>query len=256
MSVLDEKWDLSQRAQEFFVYTTLGIVPKLTFDNGNYREYLKINYSYDVSKLSYKTYCAFMCAVQAYIDLARTCEYKEGCDSQKTEFKNSIYSYLAEHSIANENTDTLIENVHCKANKYNIFLRDGKAAEFTYGQSQKWVNMTLKYLYLLGIIKNTKGLHVPIDSYIIEALWDERNSEIKIPRSKRLDKEGNELYSEEKYKEHRKKYCYSDEKVKSWSLWDFENDYDSFRKSLPKGINTKWEHKKWIEISEKRKGVK
>lgn len=42
---------------------------------------------------------------------------------------------------------------------------------YTYGQAQKWINMTIKYLYILGSEFNDqdiKKLHVPIDSKIIE----------------------------------------------------------------------------------------
>ena len=70
---------------------------------------------------------------------------------------------------------------------------------FTYGNAQKWVNMTMKYLYLIYSIfsvyaesnnkfvdscgehidKISKFLHVPVDSYIIESVWD--NESIKLP---------------------------------------------------------------------------
>ena len=50
-----------------------------------------------------------------------------------------------------------------------VFLK----ARFTYGQAQKWVNMTLKYLWLLDMLPNGLSeaeLHVPVDSFILEAL--------------------------------------------------------------------------------------
>ena len=42
----------------------------------------------------------------------------------------------------------------------------------TYGQAQKWVNMTLKYMWLMGLIEDQKQLCVPIDNYILKKLRD------------------------------------------------------------------------------------
>lgn len=41
----------------------------------------------------------------------------------------------------------------------------------TYGQAQKWLNMALKNMWLLGLIEagKDKYLHIPIDNYIIKA---------------------------------------------------------------------------------------
>lgn len=42
---------------------------------------------------------------------------------------------------------------------------------FTYGNAQKWLNMALKYLWLLGALLNDikeNRLHTPIDSYILQ----------------------------------------------------------------------------------------
>ena len=98
---------------------------------------------------------------------------------------------------------------------------------FTYGNAQKWVNMTMKYLYLfdsLGL-KNrpiiideakAKCLHVPVDSYIIESVWD-KNVELPLIKEKLL--------------KDRTKGKYNNEKVKAWSKWE-DNEYQIFQKSL------------------------
>ena len=47
----------------------------------------------------------------------------------------------------------------------------------SYGQAQKWVNMTLKYMWLMGLIEEPviqKQLCVPVDNYILKALYDEQ----------------------------------------------------------------------------------
>ncbi|MCY1161783.1 hypothetical protein D9M71_19040 [compost metagenome] len=54
-------------------------------------------------------------------------------------------------------------------------------SELTYGQAQKWINMTLKYWLLLGesripsIDKNAKFFHIPIDSYVLTGMFNEKN---------------------------------------------------------------------------------
>lgn len=52
---------------------------------------------------------------------------------------------------------------------------NGSKSIFTYGNVQKWLNMVLKYLWLLGALPNDikeNRLHAPIDSYILQKLWN------------------------------------------------------------------------------------
>ena len=86
-------------------------------------------------------------------------------------------------------------------------------------------------------------LHIPVDSYIIEALWEENG--VKIPPNDNFT---------EKFENHRKNgNKFSDYKVKSWSNWN-KTDYEAFIESNKH--NLKWENDAWIEIAEKRKGIK
>lgn len=111
--------------------------------------------------------------------------------------------------------------------------------KFTVGQAQKWVNMTLKYLWLLDALpKNIgeKDLHVPIDSYIIEIAYDNKN------------KFDNALGLEEKPN-------------KSWSkLYKYEK-YFKIQEAIREAIKTnttnetipiKWKLLAWIEVAEKQ----
>lgn len=51
----------------------------------------------------------------------------------------------------------------------------------TYGQAQKWINMTLKYWLLLGenkienINKNARFFHIPIDSFVQKKMFCQKN---------------------------------------------------------------------------------
>ena len=50
---------------------------------------------------------------------------------------------------------------------------NGSRSIFTNGNAQKWLNMSLKYLWLLGALPNDikeERLHAPIDSYILQKL--------------------------------------------------------------------------------------
>lgn len=138
---------------------------------------------------------------------------------------------------------------------------------FTYGNAQKWVNMTMKYLYLIYSIfsvyaksnnkfvdscgehinKISEFLHVPVDSYIIESVWD--NESIKLPlNEKKLCKNG-------------KRGVYNSEKVVAWSKWRNENgEYYEFQNTLNDFINKEykltpidWEGPAWIDVAIKRK---
>lgn len=126
---------------------------------------------------------------------------------------------------------------------------------FTYGNAQKWVNMTMKYLYLfdsLGLGNSpiifddgmAQCLHVPVDSFIIESVWD-KNVELPLIKKKLLKDE--------------KKGKYNNEKVTAWSKWNnttYQNFQKSLREALKDGsepIPIAWEGPAWIEQAKKRK---
>ena len=110
-----------------------------------------------------------------------------------------------------------------------------KNNSFTYGLAQKWVNMTLKYLWLLDKLPEgltEKSLHVPIDSFILEKLQEENVDEIK--------RDGDTY-----------KYI-----GKSWSQLD---DYDVYLdiqakigQIAGKTFPIEWEGSAWMDIAKKR----
>lgn len=108
--------------------------------------------------------------------------------------------------------------------------------EFTYGMAQKWLNMTMKYLYILseifdgnnGIRKSdicqkteriSEKLHVPLDSYIIK--------------------------SAENLKVYAKNF-----KIDKWSKIDNYYDYMKYQEKIREKLNGKspidWECPAWI----------
>lgn len=151
-------------------------------------------------------------------------------------FTNYIGSFGNWHSeLCNE-----IKNKYSDVNSENTL--------FTYGNAQKWVNMTIKYICILGLLNDNNDyqdkiknymddFHVPVDSYIIDELWG--NPNIKLPSiSSNVKRE--------------KTYTTPSDYVISWSNWTDKN-YGDFREKLDKTYNLQWEGKAWIEQAEKRK---
>lgn len=214
----------------------------------------------------------YICAKRAYLDLARTVKYKYS-SSELEEMKSKKSSEEDKDKATNfiDSKNKLIENIcknilsPVKTEKGEISFENSDFDEwhevkceeiinfmnnsidksnteilkekFTVGQAQKWVNMALKYLWLLDALpKNIgeKDLHVPIDSYIIEIAYDNKN------------KFDNALGLEKKPKE-------------SWSkLSEYENYFriqEAIRKAIKNTNETipiKWESLAWIEVAEKQ----
>lgn len=135
--------------------------------------------------------------------------------------------------------------------------------KFRYGNAQKWVNMSLKYLYLLGGALHACGrsvdfqkginrciawLHVPIDSYIMEALYQK----VELPL-----RSANVAYSMVRSKE---TYSSVANYLQPWSKWtedQYVGAYDNIRQyAKNKGTDDcalVWENDAWIAVAKKRK---
>lgn len=222
-------------------------------------------------------YICVKCAKRAYLDLARTVKYNysssklEEMKSKKSskedkdkannfiESKNNLIKNICENilsSVKTEKGEISFENsdfdewheVKCEEiinfmnnsiDKSNTKILN-KKEKFTIGQAQKWVNMTLKYLWLLNALPTgvkPEYLHVPIDSYIIEIAYDNKN---KFENALGL--------LEEKPK-------------KSWSKLSDYKKYFEIQEAIRKAIKTnatnetipiKWESLAWIEVAEKQ----
>lgn len=227
------------------------------------------------SDLNDQSNIPYICAKRAYLDLARTVKYsyssskleemksKKSSEEDKdkaTNFidsKNELIKNICENilspiktkegEISFESSDfdkwhkakceEIINFMNNSINKSNTNILK---KDFTIGQAQKWVNMTLKYLWLLNALPTgvkPEYLHVPIDSYIIEIAYDNKN---KFENALGL--------LEEKPEE-------------SWSeLYKYE-EYFKIQEAIRKAIKTnttnetipiKWESLAWIEVAEKQ----
>lgn len=212
---------------------------------------------------------ALKCAQRAYLDLNRTLTFDdkeadyEECkteaekerkirEAHKT-FSDGISEFIFKkvrdmlESVNKYCTKEDFDKWHCKTlyeiknkvNDKNVLKED-----LSIGQAQKWLNMTIKYMMLLGdwdekFNKIREFIHVPVDSYIMEAA-----SNMKI-------------LLERKNGEYKK---YSEGSSKPWSQWH-EEEYKKFQDKLRDKLRAKypdicpidWEGPAWIEIAEKRK---
>ena len=206
------------------------------------------------------------CAYRAYLDLNRRIEYLyssnalDNMQSRKAseEDKNIAIKYKeAKKALIESVCDIIL----CSADKYEcvdgqfglwhkakceeimgtmntaIFQDDSlilKSNSFTYGLAQKWVNMTLKYLWLLDMLPEdltAKSLHVPIDSFILKKMQEDVDE---------IRKDGDTY----KYK------------GKSWSQLD---DYDVYLdiqakigQIAGKTFPIEWEGPAWMDVAKKR----
>lgn len=227
------------------------------------------------SDLNDQSNIPYICAKRAYLDLARTVRY-EYSSSELEEMKSKKSSEEDKDKATNfiDSKNELIKNI-CKNILSPIKTKEGEISfessdfdkwhkakceeiinfmnnsidksntnilkeDFTIGQAQKWVNMTLKYLWLLDALPagvEPEYLHVPIDSYIIEIAYDNKN---KFENALGL--------LEEKPK-------------KSWSKLSEYEEYFKIQEAIRKAIKTnttnetipiKWESLAWIEVAEKQ----
>lgn len=144
--------------------------------------------------------------------------------------------------------------------------------KFTYGNAQKWLNMTVKYLFIVNSIiemldadaskgfqefynekfkNHEESFHVPIDSYIIESLWEENekteNAQIWLSGAKGIKNGTLGAYSTEKYK--------------VWSKFeggDYRkiSDYIKKNKIKESGSPMEWENENWIKVAKARRDNK
>lgn len=245
--------EVKKELKDFLVYSYFGIVPECIYDD---RKYEKNN-----DNDEFNDYCMKMVIIKAYSDATNQGAYNTHFDKNLSnieklkksseEAKMQSAKLLLEElkKLKNQDNQNKIDAWHeelCNniVNKYRE-VRDNEKAFFTYGNAQKWVNMTIKYLWVLGMLPNSineKDLHIPVDSFIIDALYNEKDDNIRFPEieSKKL-KKGKDYKQPSSY-------------FKPWSKWEKDEYYETFHDSI-KGTkyNLTWENNEWIKISEVRK---
>lgn len=135
--------------------------------------------------------------------------------------KSKIYDWLRKELLSiNCSSKDDFDSWHDSACK-KIIKDFSKEAKLYYGQAQKWLNMTLKYLLVLDISEakqHISYLHVPIDNIVLQTV----SEHIKLSK-------------------------------KPWSRWE-ESDYKNFQNKLNLFIHKTnpdippilWEFRIWI----------
>lgn len=116
---------------------------------------------------------------RAYRDMNRTIRFYGVADEVRWNLRNQVNQVLREQvawlTPQNIRSASDFDGWHqevCSQIK-RIYVAQG--ITLTYGQAQKWVNMTIKYLYMLEV-NDFAGifqyLHVPLDNYIFDIAHD------------------------------------------------------------------------------------
>ena len=231
-----------QILRDFLVYSYFGIVPERIYDKNSFEK---------LSADDYNTYCIKRALMVAYRDATNQGAYnalfKEELADEKLDEKSEAARKEAAEFLLDEihglNDVSDFERWHARVcseieKRYGEIKHNGNSF-FTYGNAQKWVNMTMKYLWLLGLLDNTvdcEKLHIPIDSFIIDTMWSEHCVKLPLKCGKKREKN----------------YTKPSDHVIGWSQWD-DKMYEAFRRTLPEKYSLCWENDAWIEQAEKRK---
>ena len=168
---------------------------------------------------------------RAYRDMNRTIRFNGMEQEQRNALRSSVDELLEK-----EITSLVVDGVksqdeydkwHFKICEKIRKIYSEAGIEFNYGQSQKWLNMTIKYLFIIGECSFDgifQYLHVPIDNYIL----DVANKELKIARP-----------------------------VGAWSRWDqYDEQYLEYQKELRNKIDgldpLRWEFQFWLKEARQR----
>ena len=164
---------------------------------------------------------------RAYLDVCRTIRFDKTClqTIKNNAFNTLVFSMKCNlttlhHLIkGNKMSQQAFDNWHKQTAENLISIYSIIETDFSYGQAQKWINMTTKYLYILGdrdIESLFMYLHVPVDNIILNVASKQFN--INKPK-------------------------------KAWSRWN-ENDYYQFQLCLRNAIGQeaplRWEMSAWL----------
>lgn len=172
---------------------------------------------------------------RAYRDMSRTIRFHGLSKEARLELREKV------NEIFREEIKKLIpKNITCSKDfdEWHHSLCDrikqvysDKDIKLTYGHTQKWINMTIKYLYVLeensfdGIFKY---LHIPLDNYVFDAARDS----LSLQRPKVV-----------------------------WSSWDdYNGQYLEYQELIREKIvcetPLRWEFRHWIKAIRRMKNSK
>ena len=129
-------------------------------------------------------------ANRAYRDMCRTIRFEKGVSQKQKNDCRARVVELIETEIKKYNSIDTVEKYDEFHDSLCLriidFYDNPTIAEITYGQAQKWVNMTMKYLCVLyegqcdWLNKIYSFLHIPIDSIILDKAKKEFPNEFQV----------------------------------------------------------------------------
>lgn len=163
---------------------------------------------------------------RAYRDFNRTLRFGDTGTETRKELRKQATSILRER-IAD-----IAEETHMTQEDFDAWHREtcrlvrqpyeAAGITFTWGQAQKWLNMTIKYLYIVGSYSFDcvfRFCHIPVDNYVFQIARKELG--IPVPSER-------------------------------WSRWnDYDGQYMTYQKELRSRIKgydpLRWEFKFWMK---------
>lgn len=232
-----------QALMDFLIYSYFKIIPKVIYGDSREPDYS----TYRIEKAIIKAYedatneGAYNTLFKKTIEAGKLKQLKSASERARNDSAKFLFLQIQKLSALASNYKEWHKNT-CEGlyKKYSKVCLNENEPFFTYGNAQKWVNMTMKYLWLLGLLDNTvdcERLHIPIDSFIIDAMWSDQNVNLPL-RPENGDRS--------------KTYAKPSDHVLGWSQWD-DIMYGAFRSGLPEKYSLCWENDAWIEQAEKRK---
>ncbi len=168
---------------------------------------------------------------RAYRDMNRTLRFNGLQQEERDNLRKQALDVIqlqVNDLWSKESTDQRSYDLwHKKLSERIVDLYRDHGVIFTFGQAQKWINMTMKYLYVFGkpeMKKLSSVCHVPIDNYIFEIAESSLHiGKPKIP----------------------------------WSRWDdYSNQYMQYqnllREKLVDEVPFKWELRAWLNSAHRR----
>lgn len=188
-----------------------------------------------------------VCATAAYRDIQRNLRgIRNYADRKyyKAHIVKTITGSLNELFFSNVDFDNWHHNTCEKIIKLSEVLNQYLDNEFTYGLAQKWLNMTIKNMLVMEnwdtqLNRVKRSLHVPVDSYVLEAA--SKFLDVKIVTK------NSELTN------------YIAGLTKPWSRWGYI-EYINFQKSIRSAVKVEgynspmdWEFDVWERISAEKR---
>lgn len=135
----------------------------------------RINYLLNVYFGDYANHEILSAVERAYLDLARTqhgfakIKEKQQIQEQRKSFLISAIEHIRDSQFTEQNE---FDEYH---RKVMMELKHLSRNNFSIGQAQKWVNMSIKYCLIIAPSRYEKNIlffHVPIDNIVLSELSD------------------------------------------------------------------------------------